>query len=179
VKQVLVAVRGVVPAMALLAAYSAGLRVGETCQLRPEDIDSRRGLIHVRLGKGRKDRYVMLSTTLLSMLRDYWRKVRPAGGWLFPGRQPGAHLHPTSVRKALDAAARQVGIKKHITTHSLRHAFATHLLEAGADIRVIQVLLGHSSIRTTARYTQVSKAHVARVKSPLDLLGTKEGEVLG
>lgn len=179
VKKVLAAVRGAVPAMAVVAAYAAGLRVKETCQLRPEDIDSQRGLIHVRLGKGGKDRFVMLSATLLSTLRDYWAKVRPQGGWLFPGRKPGAHLHPTSVRKALDGAVKQVGIKKRVTTHSLRHAFATHLLEAGADIRVIQVLLGHASIRTTARYTQVSRAHVGRTKSPLDLLGTKDGKVLG
>ena len=179
VERVLAAVSGIVPAMALMAAYAAGLRVSETCQLRPEDIDSKRGLIHVRLGKGQKDRYVMLSTTLLSSLRDYWRKVRPQGGWLFPGRAAGEHLHPTSVRKALDAAVKKVGIKKRITTHSLRHAFATHLLETGSDIRVIQVLLGHSSIRTTARYTQVSQSHIARTKSPLDLLGTKQGKVLG
>jgi integrase/recombinase XerD len=179
VEKLLAAVRGIVPAMVLTAAYAAGLRISEVCQLRAEDIDSKRGLIHVRLGKGNKDRYVMLSTTLLSMLREYWRKVQPPAGWLFPGRRAGEHLHPTSVSKALEVAVKQVGIKKRVTTHSLRHAFATHLLETGADIRVIQVLLGHSSIRTTAHYTQVSTKHVARTQSPLDLLGTKAGKLLG
>lgn len=179
VKKLLAAVRGVVPAMATMTAYGAGLRIGETCRLRVEDIDGKRGLIHVRLGKGRKDRYVMLSPTLLSVLREYWRRVRPQAGWLFPGRKPGTHLVENTVRKALRTAVEAVKLKKRVTTHSLRHAFATHLLELGADIRVIQVLLGHSSIRTTARYTQVSQQHVARTQSPLDALGTKRGAVLG
>lgn len=168
-----------VSAMALTTAYGAGLRNSEVCRLRPEDIDSRRGVIHVRLGKGGKDRYVMLSPRLLAALRAYWAKVRPSGGWLFPGRSKGHHLSAAAVNKALKAAVRATKLKKRITAHSLRHAFATHLLETGNDIRLIQVLLGHSSIRTTARYAQVSRKHIARAVSPLDLLGTAEGAVLG
>ena len=179
VKNLLAAVRGAVPAMAALTAYAAGLRISETCGLRAEDIDSKRGLIHVRLGKGRKDRYVMLSSTLLSLLREYWRKTRPQHGWLFPGRRPGAHLVENSVRKALRAAVTEVRLKKRVTMHSLRHAFATHLLELGTDIRVIQSMLGHASIRTTARYASVSPQHVGRTQSPLDVLGTRRGAVLG
>jgi len=179
VEKLLKAVASVVPAMALATAYAAGLRISEACRLRPEDIDSKRGLIHVRLGKGRKDRYVMLSTRLLLALRAYWAQVRPEGGWLFPGRQKGTHLHSTAVNKALKDAAHSVKLKKRVTAHTLRHSFATHLLETGTDIRIIQVLLGHASIRTTARYTQVSKKHVASVKSPLDLLGTQRAAALG
>jgi integrase/recombinase XerD len=174
-EKVLSAVKSLAPAMAVLTAYGAGLRVSEVCRLRVEDIDSKRGLIHVRLGKGGKDRYVMLAERLLVALRAYWVKARPRDGWLFPGRNKGKPLSAEAVRKALNEAVRSAKLKKRVTTHSLRHAFATHLLEAGTDIRVIQVLLGHASIRTTARYTQVSARHVASVKSPLDLLGTKGG----
>jgi len=179
VQQLLGAVRGVVPAMALATAYAAGLRVNETCRLRVEDIDSKRQLIHIRLGKGKKDRYVMLSPTLLSMLRAYWRKVRPRDGWLFPGRGRNTHIVPKTVSKALTIAVKLLKLNKRITPHALRHAFATHLLEAGTDIRVIQELLGHASIRTTARYAQVTQRHVGQVESPLDLLGTKRGKILG
>jgi site-specific recombinase XerD len=156
------------PAVVSIAAYGAGLRVTEACRLQPGDIDSKRMLIHVRQGKGKKDRYVMLSPRLLEILRGYWVKASPKGDWLFPGRKPGRPLTPTSVRKALDAAAKRAKLRKKVTPHLLRHSFATHLLEAGTDIRVIQVLLGHSSIRTTARYTQVSARHIASVQSPLD-----------
>ena len=168
-----------VPAMAVLTAYGAGLRVSEACRLRPEDIDGRRGLIHVRLGKGKRDRYVMLAERLLRALRRYWANVRPEGGWLFPGRQKGTHLHPTAVNWALKEAVKKAKLKKRVTAHTLRHSFGTHLLELGTDIRVIQVLLGHASIRTTARYAQVSARHIARVKSPLDALGTERGTILG
>ena len=179
VEKLLQAVRGVVPAMALTTAYAAGLRVAEICRLRVEDIDSKRQLIHVRLGKGKKDRYVMLSPTLLTMLREYWRQVRPRDGWLFPGRGRNTHIVSKTVSKALTTAVKLLKLKKRVTPHMLRHAFATHLLETGVDIRVIQALLGHASIRTTARYAQVSRRHIGRVQSPLDLLGTKEGAVLG
>jgi integrase/recombinase XerD len=178
-EKVLSAVTSLVPAMALMTAYGAGLRISEACRLRPEDIDSTRGLIHVRLGKGQKDRYVMLSERLLGALRGYWVQVRPQGGWLFPGSQKGKHLSPHTVRRALSEAVRSTKLKKRITTHTLRHSFATHLLELGTDIRIIQVLLGHASIRTTARYAQVSRLHVASVKSPLDVLGTKKALALG
>jgi len=156
--------------MVAVTAYGAGLRISEACRLRPEDIDSARKLIHVRLGKGGKDRYVMLSELLLQLLRSYWLEVRPQGGWLFPGGKAGQPITRNAVAQALHAAASKARVRKKVTPHSLRHAFATHLLEGGTDIRVIQVLLGHSSIRSTARYTQVSERHIGSVKSPLDKL---------
>jgi integrase/recombinase XerD len=159
-----------VSAVVSMAAYSGGLRISEACRLRPEDIDSARKLIHVRLGKGGKDRFVMLSERLLEILRGYWVQVRPQGGWLFPGRKAGKPITRSAVEKALDVAAAKAKLRKKVTPHLLRHSFATHLLEAGTDIRVIQVLLGHSSIRSTARYTQVSARHLGSVKSPLDKL---------
>lgn len=121
----------------------------------------------------------MLSSRLLLALRQYWVQVRPQGGWLFPGRDKRRPLSRMAVCKALTKATRRLKLKKRVTAHVLRHSFATHLLETGGDIRVIQRLLGHASIRTTERYTQVSCKHVARVRSPLDLLGTKAGAVLG
>jgi len=159
-----------IPAMVSIAAYGAGLRITEACRLRPGDIDSARRLIHVRQGKGRKDRYVMLGDRLLEILRGYWRQVHPQGDWLFPGRKAGKPITRDTVEKALKVAAVRAKLRKKVTPHLLRHSFATHLLEAGTDIRVIQVLLGHGSIRTTARYTQVSERHIASVKSPLDKL---------
>ena len=179
VLKLLGAMKSLVCGMVLMTAYGAGLRISEACRLRMEDIDSKRMLIHVRLGKGGKDRYVMLSERLLVALRKYWVEVRPKGPWLFPGRKPGKHVTPSAVEQALRKAVKAAKLKKRITPHSMRHAFATHLLEMGSDIRFIQALLGHASIRTTARYTQVSRKHVARGKSPLDVLGTKEGDVLG
>lgn len=179
VEKVLAAVKSLVPTMALTTAYGAGLRNSEVCRLRVEDVDSKRGLIHVRQGKGRKDRYVMLSERLLAMLREYWKRARPGDGWLFPGRGKGTHLHPTAVRWALKNAVRRVKLNKRVTAHTLRHSFATHLHEMGNDVRFIQVVLGHASIRTTARYTQVSDKHIAAVKSPLDVLGTKQAASLG
>ncbi|MHB8874458.1 MAG: tyrosine-type recombinase/integrase [Myxococcaceae bacterium] len=178
-EKLLSALTSLVPAMVLMTAYGAGLRISEASRLRVEDIDGKRGLIHVRLGKGKKDRYVMLADRLLGALRSYWVKVRPQGGWLFPGRKKGTHLHEGAARKALSEAVRSVKLKKRITAHTMRHSFATHLLELGTDIRVIQVLLGHASIGTTARYAQVSSKHIASVKSPLDVLGTRRGTVLG
>ena len=179
-ERLLGAVSNPVSAMALATAYSAGLRISEACRLRPEDIDSKRGLMHVRRGKGGKDRYVMLSSRLLSALREYWRQQRLQGSeWLFPGKRKGRHLDTSTANKSLQYAAAAIKLKKRVTAHSLRHAFATHLLESGNDIRIIQVVLGHSSIRTTARYAQVSATHIARVKSPLDVLGTAKGAHLG
>lgn len=157
-----------IPAVVAMTAYGAGLRVGEACRLRPEDIDSTRRLIHVRLGKGNKDRFVMLGERLLAILRGYWVKTRPQGGWLFPGRKQGEPISPAAINKALSAAAEKAGIRKRVTAHLLRHSFATHLHEAGADIRTIQMLLGHASIRTTAHYTHVSQRQIASVKSPID-----------
>jgi integrase/recombinase XerD len=155
----------------LMASYGAGLRITEACSLRVEDLDSERGLIHVRLGKGGRDRYVMLSDRLLACLRHYWKSVRPEGSFLFPGRKTGTHISANAVRKAVRKASDKLGITKRVTPHKLRHAFATHLLEDGCDIRVIQILLGHGSIRSTARYTHVSAKHIGQVKSPLDTVG--------
>jgi site-specific recombinase XerD len=133
-------------------------------------------LIHVREGKGGRDRYTMLPETLLSSLRNYWLYMRPKGPWLFPRkRDPLLPIRPNIVREALHKAARDADIKKRVYPHLLRHSFATHLLESGQDIRTIQELLGHSTIRTTVHYTHVSKALMCRTKSPLDLLGTEEG----
>ena len=159
----------------VMTAYGAGLRISEACTLRTTDIDSKRGVIHVRDGKRGRDRYVMLSLRLLACLRQYWVAARPSGPELFPGSIAGTVVARETVRVALRKAVDKAGIKKRVTPHVLRHCFATHLLEGGADIRTIQVLLGHGSIRTTARYTQVSTRHVASTQSPLDRLGTRKG----
>jgi len=162
----------------LMTAYGAGLRISEACSLKPTDIDSKRMLIHVHDGKRSKDRYVMLSTRLLDVLREYWKAAHPRGAFLFPGRIPGHPISTCAVQRMLRRVVADAGFAKHVTTHSLRHGFATHLLETGTDIRTIQRLLGHASIQSTARYTKVSERHIGRTKSPLDLLGTKEGQVL-
>lgn len=163
----------------VMTAYGSGLRISEACSLRTADLDNKRMLIHVRDGKRARDRYVMLPQRLLAFLREYWRQVRPGGDYLFPGSKPSRPIAPSAVRKALEKGIKKVGITKRITMHGLRHSFATHLLEAGTDIRVIQALLGHASIRSTVRYTQVSRAHVAKVQSPLDLLHKHQGRKLG
>ncbi len=154
----------------LMAAYGAGMRIGEACSLATIDIDRERMVIHIRDGKRGRDRYVMLSPVLLEALRTYWRLYRPDGLALFPGDKPGTCIQPETVRDALRQALKKAGIKKRVTPHTLRHVFATHLLEAGTDIRIIQKLLGHGSIRSTARYTQVSTKHIAATPSPLDRL---------
>jgi site-specific recombinase XerD len=154
----------------LMTLYGAGLRVSEVCELVPADIDSQRMLIRVRGGKGDKDRYVMLSTRLLAVLREYWRLRPPRGPYLFPSPRPDKPLSRMAVFRVVRRAARRAGLRKRVNPHMLRHCFATHLLEAGTDIRVIQVLLGHRSLRTTARYVMVSRAHVGTVTSPLDAL---------
>ncbi len=160
----------------VMTTYAAGMRISEACTLRTGDLDSKRGLIHIRDGKRGRDRYVMLSERLLLFLRVYWKLERPPGTLLFPGATQTGCICPEAVRKALREAAQKVGVQKRVTPHVLRHSFATHLLEAGEDIRTIQVLLGHQSIRSTVRYTQVSKRHIGRTQSPLDRLGQKEPE---
>jgi site-specific recombinase XerD len=162
-----------------MCAYGAGMRVSEACSLEVADIDSKRGLIRIRDGKRGRDRYVMLSPKLLEMLRVYWRAERPRGVHLFPGATEGSHIAPETVRAVFHKAARGAGLAKRVTPHVLRHSFATHLHEAGNDIRTIQELLGHASIRTTQRYTHVSARVVGHTKSPLDLIGTPEGKPLG
>jgi len=153
----------------LMTTYAAGLRVSEVARLRVEDIDSQRMVIHVRQGKGQKDRYVMLSPRLLEILRNYWKAVRPRG-YLFPGTAPDQPIAVNSVHKACARAAGYAQLGKHVTVHTLRHSFATHLLEAGTDLRTIQVLLGHRSFNTTARYVHVATASLASTRSPLDRL---------
>jgi len=165
---------------ALMTAYGAGLRVSEVVALKIGDIDSQRMLIRVRQGKGKKDRYAMLSPRLLVVLRAWWRACHPAGRphnsspgeWLFPGWRKGHHMHAASLQKACQEASRAAGLSKRVTVHGLRHAFATHLLENGADTRVIQVLLGHSRIDTTARYIAVSPSTIGQTRSPLERIGT-------
>jgi len=154
----------------LMAAYGAGMRISEACTLLTTDIDSQRGVIHIRDGKRARDRFVMLSPVLLTALREYWKMLRPTAPILFPGDSPGSFVSPEAVRNSLSKACKELGMTKRVTPHSLRHAFATHLLEDGADIRTIQALLGHGSIRSTARYTQLSVAHICKTKSPLDRL---------
>ena len=170
VQRLLGAIESVKHRVVVMATYGAGLRITEACTLQIGDIDSARGLIHVRQGKGKRDRYVMLSPRLLCALRTYWKQVRPSGPALFPGQSPRGCVGPQAVRDALQVAVRKAQIAKHVTPHILRHSFATHLLEGGTDLRIIQVLLGHGSIRTTTRYTQVSAAHIGRTHSPLDRL---------
>lgn len=158
----------------LTLIYSAGLRVGESVKLRPEDIDIARSVIHVRGAKGRKDRYTLLSERALDLLRLHTRQYG-VSGWLFPGRDPGRHLTTRSVELVFHRACRKAGIVKRVTVHSLRHSFATHLLENGTDIKYIQALLGHQSLKTTQIYTHVSRTRLETIRSPLDMIdeGTK------
>jgi len=163
----------------LLTAYAAGMRVSEVCALRADAIDTKRMLIHVRNGKRGVDRFVMLSPKVLLTLRAWWLIARPKGPELFPGQEPGTCIGPNAVRIALHRAVVLCKLTKRVTPHVLRHTFATHLLEMGTDLRTIQAVLGHSSIRSTAHYTRVSAAHVRRTTSPADVLGTPEGKKLG
>lgn len=150
--------------------YSGGLRVSEVASLQADDVDSERGQIHVRQGKGRKDRYVMLSPVVLKALRDYVRVERPYH-WLFPaGHRRDRHITTRTIQQEVKEAAKRAGIKKRVTPHVLRHSFATHLLEAGTDLRYIQELLGHSKIGTTVRYTHVAKKEARKIASPIDRL---------
>ena len=154
---------------ALTTAYAAGLRVSEAASIKVADIDSSRMVIRVEHGKGGRDRYVMLSQQLLGILRSYWRLARPTH-WLFPGRDGEHPISPTVLHAACRSACAASGLSKRVTVHTLRHSFATHLLESGADIRIIQVLLGHSNLKTTARYTQVSTSTIRSTTSPFDRL---------
>jgi site-specific recombinase XerD len=153
----------------LSAIYAAGLRVSEAVQLLPRDIDSKRMVLRVDQGKGNKDRYVMLSARLLECLREYWRAERPRD-WLFPGGVAGRHITTGAVEYVCQKAHRGAGIDKPITPHSLRHAFATHLLESGTDVRRIQLLLGHRSLSTTSRYLKVATSSLCGTVSPFDRL---------
>ena len=160
---------------ALATAYGAGLRASEVTHLKVTDIDSQRMIIHVEQGKGSKARNAMLSPTLLALLREWWRAAQAQrrmlrGGWLFPGQNPVNPLSTRQLRRAMEAAVTLAGLDKHVSLHSLRHAFATHLLEQHTDIRVIQVLLGHKKLETTALYSQVATTTLRDTQSPLDAL---------
>jgi site-specific recombinase XerD len=151
---------------ALSVAYGGGLRASEIIHLKVGDIDSSRMLIRVEQGKGRKDRYVMLAPDLLDLLRAWWREARPKG-WLFPGRDPAQPITTRQLNRACHAAAVTAALDKRVSLHTLRHSFATHLLERKTDIRVIQVLLGHKKLDTTALYTRVALKTLGAVRSPL------------
>ena len=169
VLQLLEAAPGVKYKAALSVAYGAGLRVSEVANLKLSDIDSKRKLIRVEQGKGKKDRYAMLSPGLLTILRDYWSVVKPKA-WLFPGRDPVMPITTRQLYRVVRDTAEAIGIEKRVSPHVLRHSFATQLYEQGTDIRAIQVLLGHSKLDTTARYAHVATKVLSEVTSPLDKL---------
>jgi integrase/recombinase XerD len=157
---------------ALSVAYGAGLRASEVVSLKVSDIDSKRMVIRVEQGKGRKDRYVMLSPHLLALLRAWWKTARPQG-WLFPGRNPVQPMTTRQLNRACHASAQMAEINKRVSLHTLRHSFATHLLEQNIDVRVIQVLLGHAKLDTTALYTRVATKTISEVMSPLEHIAHK------
>jgi len=169
VKALLEAPRNLRQRTLLAVLYGAGLRVSEVTQLKAGDIDSARNVLWVRQGKGRKDRQTLLPTKLLELLRCYWRTQRPSG-WLFPGSNPTRPISAKAVFLACRKAAQKAGISKPVHPHLLRHAFATHLLESGVNLRTIQILLGHANLETTARYLQVADVSVRSTRSPLDSL---------
>jgi site-specific recombinase XerD len=170
VSQFLACVRAMRYRAMICIAYGAGLRLREVTNLRVADIDSRRGVIHVVKGKGNKDRFVMLSPKLLELLREYYRAERPGSMWLFPGSKSGRPVNATGLQRACKLAWKASGVTKVVNARVLRHSFATHLLEAGTDVRTIQMLLGHRSLRTTTRYTHVSAEKLSSTTSPLDVL---------
>ena len=177
VKRLIAAAGNLKHQTALALAYATGLRVNEVVALKIGDIDSQRMTLRVEQGKGQKDRYALLSPVLLERLRVWWRVARAQGkmldgGWLFPGQNPVRHLSARQLNRAIHAAADEAGIEKHISMHSLRHAFATHLLEQKVDIRLIQVLLGHKKLETTALYAQVATDILREVVSPLETLNS-------
>jgi len=172
VARFLQAVSGLRNRIVLTTAYAAGLRVGEVVRLKVGSIDSQRMLIHIENGKGGRDRYAMLSPRLLEILRAYWKRVQP-GLWLFPGRDPSGPVTIRAIQAACRAARRRARIGKPVTVHTLRHSFATHLLESGIDIRIIQALLGHSDLGSTARYAQVATNLIASTASPFDQLSVE------
>jgi site-specific recombinase XerD len=161
---------------ALSVAYGAGLRAAEVVSLKVSDIDSKRMIIRVEQGKGGKDRNVMLSPHLLDLLRTWWRVARPQG-WLFPGRDPAQPMTTRQLNRACHAAAQMADINKRVSPHTLRHSFATHLLEQNIDVRVIQVLLGHARLDTTALYTRVATKTISEVMSPLEQIALKLREI--
>jgi len=177
VKRLIAAAGNLKHQTALAVAYATGLRVNEVVHLKVGDIDSQRMTLRVEQGKGQKDRYALLSPVLLERLRVWWRVARAQGkmldgGWLFPGQDPVQHLSTRQLNRAIHAAVDEAGIEKRISMHSLRHAFATHLLEQKTDIRLIQVLLGHKKLETTSLYAQVATDLLREVVSPLERLNS-------
>ena len=178
VKRVLTMATSLKARAMLTLAYGCGLRAGEVVRLRAGDIDSEQMIIRIVQSKGRKDRHVMLPAEVLDLLRQWWKARRPGYDattplqerWLFPGRKPGKPITTRQLSRLFHEAADAAGIKKSVTLHALRHSFATHLLERGTDIRIIQALLGHDKLDTTARYTRVATGMIAGIESPLDLL---------
>jgi site-specific recombinase XerD len=158
-----------------MLVYSAGLRVSEVVKLKPENIDSDRKLILIKGAKGRKDRCTTLSNMALQTLRTYYKSVKPKD-WLFLGQKKGRHISTRTVEKVFEDTIKRVGIKKDVSVHSLRHSYATHLLESRTDLRYVQELLGHKSSKTTEIYTHVSKKYIGKIVSPLDNLGEGGGE---
>jgi len=180
VKRVLTMATSLKARVMLSLAYGCGLRAGEVVRLRGGDIDSEQMIIRIVQAKGRKDRHVMLPAEVLDLLRQWW-KVRPTAGgaggtpeqrWLFPGRSDHQPLTTRQFGRLFKEAARAAGLRKAVALHSLRHSFATHLLERGTDIRLIQALLGHDKLETTARYSRVATGMIAKIESPLDALST-------
>ena len=157
----------------LMLMYSGGLRVGEVVRLKLKEIDSERGLIHIRGSKGRKDRYRILSPNVMFILREYYTQYKPKK-WLLQGAKPGKHLSIRTVQAIFKHACAKAGIQKDVSANSLRHSFATHLLESGVDLRYIQERLGYKRSKTTEIYTHVSKATIASIKSPLDSIFREE-----
>jgi len=175
VKRLLEATTNLKYRAALSTAYGAGLRASEVAHLKVNDIDSERMVIHVEQGKGSKDRNAMLSPALLTLLRQWWRAAQAKrkmlkGGWVFPGQNPVNPISTRQLRRAMEASVIRAGLDKRVSLHSLRHAFATHLLEQGVDIRMIQVLLGHKKLETTATYSHVATRTLRDIQSPLDSL---------
>ena len=169
IKQLLAVTTNLKHRALLMTTYSAGLRVSETAHLKVCDVDSKRMQLRVAQGKGKKDRYALLSPVTLNLLRDYWRQYRPFS-WLFPGRSPERPISTRSIQKVFKDAKRKAGIKKPATVHTLRHSFATHLLEAGTDIYRVQKLMGHTTPKTTTIYIHLRRQDLLKVVSPLDSL---------
>lgn len=158
--------------------YAGGLRISEACCLETADIDSKRMVIRVQ-GKGDKERNTILSFRLLDQLRQYYRETRPQGKLLFQGKKTNSHVPDSTIRKVFHKAVKAAKISKKVTPHCLRHSFATHLIDTGCDVTVVQALLGHKSLLTTQIYIHVSVEQIARTKSPWDLIGTPDGSILG
>jgi len=169
IKQLFTSIRNLKHRAIMVTTYSAGLRVSETAHLKVSDIDSKRMQLRISQGKGKKDRYTLLSKLTLNLLREYWREYRPKE-WLFPGNSPHRPISSRTIQKVFENARRKAGIQKLATVHTLRHSFATHLLEAGTDIYRIQKLMGHTTPKTTALYMHLRRQDVLKVVSPIEFL---------